>query len=42
MSKKEPAKVVKKEPVWFNKNIEEEKVSDAEAKELEDLFKEFN
>ena len=42
MSKKEPTKVVKKEPVWFNKNIEEEKVSDAEAKELEDLFKEFN
>ena len=30
-----------KVPIWFDKQIEKESVSDEEAQELEELFKEF-
>ncbi len=42
MQNKTKVTPIKNEPVWFNKNIEEEKISDAEQEELENLLKEFN
>ncbi len=30
-----------KVPVWFNQNIEKESITEEEAKELEDLLKDF-
>lgn len=34
-------KKIEKEPVWFNKNIDKEQISEDEQKELQDLLKEF-
>ena len=42
LTKKVPEAKQKEEPVWFNKNIEAEKISAQEQAELENLLKEFN
>ena len=34
-------KTAEKTPVWFNKEIEKEEVSEEEKRELEELLKEF-
>ena len=39
--KKEYKQKEEKVPIWFDKQIEKESVSDEEAQELEELFKEF-
>lgn len=40
-NKQAATKKTTKTPVWFDKNIEKEKVSEEELNELEDMFKEF-